>query len=76
MTYNFPQDLLSDWGIGNAQIYLQGQNLATITNYSGLNPEVQLGNTGDSRRNLTLGYDGGAQPVARQFNLGLNVTFK
>ena len=76
LTYNFPQDLLSDWGIGNAQIYIQGQNLATFTNYSGLNPEVQLGNTGDSRRNLTLGYDGGAQPVARQFNLGLNITFK
>ena len=77
LTYNFEQNLLeSIGGIANANIYVQGQNLATFTKYTGLNPEVQLSNTDDSRRNLTLGYDGGGLPVARTFTLGLNVTLK
>lgn len=76
LTYNFPEDLISSWGLGQASIYLQGQNLFTFTKYSGLNPEVQLSNTGDARRNQTLGYDGGTQPLARTINLGLNVTLK
>lgn len=77
LTYTFDKDVLeSIGGIANAQIYVQGQNLVTFTKYTGLNPEVQLSNTDDSRRNLTLGYDGGGLPVSRTFNLGLSVTLK
>lgn len=77
LTYSFNQNVLeSIGGIASAQIYIQGQNLVTFTKYTGLNPEVQLSNTDDSRRNLTLGYDGGGLPVARTFNLGLSVTLK
>ena len=68
MTYNFGEQVLETVGLANAQIYIQGQNLATFTKYSGLNPEVQTGN------NTNLGYDGGFMPVARTFLLGLNVT--
>ena len=77
LSYTFGQDVLeSIGGIANAQIYVQAQNLATFTKYTGLNPEVQLSNTDDTRRNQTLGYDGGSLPVARTFNLGLNITLK
>jgi hypothetical protein len=76
LTYNVPSAILNMFGLANAQVYVQGQNLVTFTKYSGLNPEVQLGNTGDSNRNLTLGYDGGGQPVAKTFNVGLNITLK
>lgn len=77
LSYSFDQNVLEAiGGIANAQIYVQAQNLATFTNYTGLNPEVQLSNTDDTRRNQTLGYDGGALPVARSFNLGLNITLK
>lgn len=75
LTYNLPKTVLNTLGLANAQIYIQGQNLATFTKYSGLNPEVQLGSS-DSSRNLTLGYDGGGQPVAKTYNLGLNITLK
>ena len=69
LTYNFTEQLLSTInGISRASIYVQGQNLATFTKYSGLNPEIQTGN------NTNLGYDGGFLPVARTILMGLNVT--
>ncbi len=68
LTYNFPSNLIQRWGLGAAQVYLQGQNMVTITNYSGLNPEIQTGN------DRTLGFDGGYMPVARTIIFGLNVT--
>ena len=70
LTYSFPESILSSiGGLSRASIYIQGQNLATFTKYSGLNPEVQTGN------NTNLGYDGGFLPVSKTFLLGLNVTF-
>ena len=69
LTYSFPEEVLSSiGGISRASIYIQGQNLATFTKYSGLNPEVQTGN------NTNLGYDGGFLPVSKTFLLGLNIT--
>jgi len=76
LTYNFPEKIISTIGLDRAQVYVQAQNIATFTKYTGLNPEVQLSNADDSRRNLTLGYDGGSQPVAKTISLGLNVTLK
>ncbi len=76
LTYNFPENILSDVGLANAQIYLQAQNVATFTKYSGLNPEINLRRTDDRNRNLTLGYDGGFNPVAATISLGLNITLQ
>ncbi len=71
LTYNFDQKVLeSIGGISRASIYVQGQNLATFTKYSGLNPEIQT----SSDQTPTLGYDGGYLPVSRTFLLGLNIT--
>lgn len=69
LTYNLPTDLLSKYGFGRASIYVQGQNLVTITKYSGLNPEIQT-NTDN-----TLGFDGGYMPVSKNFLIGLNLNF-
>ncbi|MCK5442278.1 MAG: SusC/RagA family protein, partial [Maribacter sp.] len=70
LSYNFPSDLISPFGISNARIYLQGQNLATFTKYSGLNPEIQAGTDSDP----TLGFDGGYMPVSRIYTVGLSVS--
>jgi len=58
--YTFPEIK----GINRLRIYAAGENLFTITNYSGLDPEV--GNRG---------LDGGQYPVATTFSIGLNVGF-
>ncbi len=55
--------------LDNAQVYIQAQNLATFTKYTGLNPEIQTGN------DPTLGFDGGYMPVSRTFILGFNIGF-
>ncbi len=64
--YTFPDLGL---GIANFRIYLQGQNVFTMTNYSGIDPEV--GENGG----LELGVDrGGTYTVPRSFLFGLNVS--
>jgi hypothetical protein len=60
----------STWkGIGNFRVYLQGNNLITWTNYSGLDPNV-------FNDDHALGYDYGYYPNVRSYMLGLNITFK
>jgi hypothetical protein len=55
-------------------IYVQATNLATITKYSGLDPEVNLRNfnAGSDRQ---IGVDEGAYPAFRSFNVGLSLGF-
>ena len=68
LTYNLPAAVGSRLGLGSAQVYLQGQNMITITDYTGLNPEIQ------SNTDTTLGFDGGYMPVSRTVIFGLNVS--
>ncbi|GAB3937242.1 TonB-dependent receptor [Larkinella terrae] len=74
LTYTLPAKLLSKLGLGQASVYVQGQNLATITKYSGMDPEINLRNysAGNDRQ---LGVDGGSYPVAKSLLLGLNLSF-
>ncbi|HEV8264721.1 MAG TPA: TonB-dependent receptor [Gemmatimonadales bacterium] len=54
-----------------AQVYLTGQNLVTLTGYSGFDPDVNsMG--GDGRFG---GIDIGAYPRTRTWNVGLSATF-
>ncbi|HEY5746190.1 MAG TPA: hypothetical protein VIU12_08955, partial [Chryseolinea sp.] len=74
-------------GMNSVRIYVQGQNLITITNYSGMDPEINLRNyvSGNDRvagsttyvssTDRQLGVDGGAYPAAKQYLVGLNLTF-
>jgi hypothetical protein len=67
LTYNFGDAIKDALGIGGGSIYVQGQNLVTITNYTGMNPEIQTG------ADTTLGFDGGYMPVSQTILLGLNL---
>ncbi len=69
--YNLPTGNI-DW-LRQARIYVSGQNLFVITDYTGYDPEVNTPATvGD---NLSYGIDFAAYPRARTFLFGLNVTF-
>jgi hypothetical protein len=61
--YTFPQTLLK---VTQPRIYLTGQNLFTITDYTSMDPEVGLSNRG---------LDLGMYPVARTFLLGVDFNF-
>ena len=67
--YNFKESLLNKIGMSSLRIYASGQNLFTITNYSGLDPDVQGNGI------LERGVDAGNWPSSRIFSLGLNVEF-
>ncbi|WP_338871546.1 TonB-dependent receptor [Spirosoma sp. SC4-14] len=74
LTYQLPQALLSRLKIGTMAVYVQGQNLFTVTKYSGMDPEVNLRSysAGNDRQ---IGVDGGSYPVAKTVLVGLNLSF-
>jgi hypothetical protein len=58
-------------GLESLRMYISGQNLITITDYSGLDPEVNNGGEVDR----LAGVDIGALPTSRTITLGLNAKF-
>jgi len=70
--YRLPASILSKFKIENARIYLQGQNLFTITSYQGLDPA--LGTRNNATEQWT-GIDFGNYPAARTILFGLNLSF-
>lgn len=74
LTYQLPQALLSRLKLGSTSVYIQGQNLFTVTKYSGMDPEVNLRaySAGNDRQ---IGVDGGSYPVAKTILVGLNLSF-
>ncbi len=67
--YTLPRNLLQKAGIVNLRVYASLQNLYTITEYSGMDPEVTL------KSPLTPGADWGYYPNGRNFLVGVNFTF-
>ncbi|TAE31325.1 MAG: TonB-dependent receptor [Cytophagales bacterium] len=64
--------------ISNARVYLGGNNLFLITNYSGIDPELEIEGRvrGRSQSPSNIGLDNrGIFPRARTFQLGVNLTF-
>ncbi len=75
LSYNLPRVLLSKIGLSTATIYVQGQNLLTVTKYTGLDPEINLRDSGATGQDRQIGVDEGAYPVAKTVLLGLNLAF-
>jgi hypothetical protein len=69
LAYNLPSSILNKVKIASARVYFSGQNLLTITNYSGLDPENQNQGTGVP----ILGVDYLTQPQPRVYMLGINL---
>ena len=55
----------------NLRLYVNGQNLITITDYTGLDPELNTG----ANNQLVQGIELYAFPQARVFTFGLTGTF-
>ena len=75
LTYTFPVAILSKIKLSSAQIYVQGQNLVTITKYKGLDPDINLRTSGNDNQDIHMGIDEGAFPVAKSYNVGVRVGF-
>ncbi len=64
LAYNFPDKWLKRINFENARILVSCENVATITGYKGLDPEVGID-----------GIDYSSFPPSRVFNIGLSVNF-
>lgn len=71
--YNAPEAWFKNlgWsGISQLRFYISSQNLFTVTDYTGLDPEI-----GSKNGTLTNGVDYGQYPSPRSFQLGIQATF-
>ena len=73
--YSLPKNLLDKVGINKLRFYGSIYNALTITNYPGLDPEVNTNTNQGSAQYPTIGLDWGSYPRARSFTLGLNIEF-
>lgn len=64
LSYNFPKQWLKRMMIENARLTLSCENVATLTGYSGFDPEVDIN-----------GIDSNRYPISRTFHVGLNFNF-
>ncbi len=74
--YNVPVQKLN-W-LTKLRVYATAQNLFTITDYTGYNPEVnarQVDGFAGNASNLALGVDIGSYPFYRTYLLGINISF-
>ena len=71
--YTLPKQYSSKAGISRARFYVTGQNIFTITDYSGIDPE--LGYIGNDDNNLQVGVDYAQYPQARTWIFGLTLDF-
>ena len=78
--YNLSSNSAKKIGLDKLRMYVQAQNILTITKYSGLDPEIGNFNTGrgDYRNqavDYNMGVDAGNFPVPRIITFGINAAF-
>lgn len=69
--YTFPKKIIKKWNIENFRLYVNVQNLLTITGYDGYDPEI-----GAYNYDVTLkGIDWVRYPSQHIYTIGANITF-
>ena len=63
--YNFPEQILKRIGVQKLRVYVSGNNLLTLTQFSGFDPEIGGG---------SFGVDRGIYPQARFYLFGVNMS--
>jgi hypothetical protein len=67
--YTLPGNLLKKMGAATWRIYVSAENLFTLTNYSGADPEI------GALSALDIGIDRGIYPQARTWRIGTTISF-
>ena len=66
--YTFPKELTKKLNINRCRMYITGNNLFTVTNYPGTNPDI-------GSRGLFSGFDNSTFPVPIEAFVGLQLSF-
>ncbi|BAX79298.1 hypothetical protein ALGA_0911 [Labilibaculum antarcticum] len=67
--YTLPKSMINRLGISKCRIYINAQNVFTITDYSGIDPEVGRSNV------LNTGIDRSLYPINKSFFAGVQLSF-
>jgi hypothetical protein len=67
--YSFPEQLCSKIKLTKLRVYLSGQNLATWTKFTGVNPETDMETIG------SYGFSEYDYPMQKTYLVGVNVSF-
>ncbi|QZE15220.1 TonB-dependent receptor [Halosquirtibacter laminarini] len=67
--YSFSNSVLESLHMEKLRVYLSGQNLFTITDYSGYDPAV------DNSKIWNMGVDYGSYPSSRTYLMGVQISF-
>lgn len=76
--YRLPERTVTKLKMSRCFVYLTAENLITITNYTGFDPEMSAfsGNSNSTtNKNAAPGVDWGTYPQSREFVLGININF-
>jgi hypothetical protein len=71
LAYTFPSAWMEKARISRLQVYANIQNLLTITDYTGLDPQIGAFNQSSLRQNIDMGR----YPTPRVYTFGLNLDF-
>lgn len=71
LTYTLPERFASKFGSRNAQITLAGRNLKTWTDFTGWDPETNVG----AQRTLVRGFNFATVPIPRSVALTISTNF-
>lgn len=66
--YTLPKNILAKVGLTRVRFYINGENLYTMTKYTGFSPEVPASG-------IMAGVDKEAYPLASVYSFGLNLNF-
>ncbi|MEM9896617.1 MAG: hypothetical protein AAF789_09640, partial [Bacteroidota bacterium] len=78
LSYLFPRSILEKAKLSSGRLFVRGNNVFTITDYTGFSPEVgaATGTGGsDGGAQLTSGVSTGTYPVFSTYSVGIDLTF-
>ena len=76
--YTIPRQLTNRLHIKGLRFYVTGENLITITKYTGLDPEMHISNNVTVEKypsDVAAGIDWGTYPSAKSYIVGVNLNF-
>lgn len=73
--YTLPTTMLERLKINKLRLYVSAQNILTLTDYEGYDPEVNYRSESATDSNRNLGLDYGSYPNAKSYTVGLNIGF-
>ncbi|HEY9122863.1 MAG TPA: hypothetical protein VIO15_00885, partial [Bacteroidales bacterium] len=73
--YTLPVSLTQKVQISKLRFYVSASNLLTFTNYTGSDPEIGYTGDNNSKNHNSFGVDRGMYPSAKQYIIGVNITF-